>query len=183
MALLKTIIQSLDHFAAGIGRLAAWLSVLMVLVTCYIVVTRYAFNQGSIAIQESVIYLNSMLFMLTAAFTLQQNGHVRVDIFYGRGSPVLRAWVDLLGSIFLLLPVCLFIVWASWDYVMASWNIREQSGEAGGLPWVYLLKSLILVMGATLIMQGAAEILRNFSVLFLEHKAPPAPGSQDDSAL
>ena len=94
------------------------------------------------------------------------NGHVRVDIFYNSGSLRYKAWVNFLGGIFLLLPVSIFILWVSWDYVMSAWAVKEQSGEAGGLPFVYLLKSLILVMGFSVILQGLAEILRNANYLF-----------------
>ncbi len=170
---LSRLIKSLDGITEIIGKTAAYFSVLMVLVTCYIVVTRYIFNQGSIAIQESVIYLNAMLFLLCSAFTLKHGGHVRVDIFYGHASQLYKVWIDLLGGIFLLLPVCIFIFWVSWDYVYAAWVVKEQSGEAGGLPFVYLLKSLILVMPFTLILQGIAEILRNAQELLLIRNGSP----------
>lgn len=172
MKALLAIINALDSFSELIGKSAAFFSVLMVLVTCYIVVTRYVFNQGSVAIQETVIYLNALLYLLCAAFTLKHGGHVRVDIFYGSASARYKAWVDFLGGIFLLLPVCIFILWVSWDYVLSAWLVREQSGEAGGLPYVYLLKSLILLMAATLILQGIAEILRNARRLFLKQESP-----------
>lgn len=120
MKTLSKVIKILDSFTEIIGKTAAYFSVLMVLVTCYIVVTRYIFNTGAIAIQESVIYLNALLFLATAAFTLKHNGHVRVDIFYNSGSTRYKAWVNFLGGIFLLLPVSIFILWVSWDYVMAS---------------------------------------------------------------
>jgi TRAP-type mannitol/chloroaromatic compound transport system permease small subunit len=172
MNALTAIIKILDRFTEVIGKTAAYFSVLMVLVTCYIVVTRYIFNIGAIAIQESVIYLNAILFLATAAFTLKHNGHVRVDIFYNSATIRHKAWVNFLGSIFLLLPVSIFILWISWDYVMASWSVLEESGEAGGLPFVYLLKSLILVMGFTVIAQGIAEILRNAEQLFFAKPDP-----------
>lgn len=172
MNLLSKIIKTLDAFTEIIGKTAAYFSVLMVLVTCYIVVTRYVFNIGAIAIQESVIYLNALLFLVTAGYTLKHNGHVRVDIFYNTGSPRYRAWVNFLGGILLLMPVSIFILVVCWDYVMSSWAVKEQSGEAGGLPYVYLLKSLILVMGVTVIIQGIAEILRNAEFLFFAKPDP-----------
>lgn len=158
---LDSLMHGLDKVTELTGKLISWCAVLMVVVTCYIVISRYVFNSGSIALQESVIYLNALLFLLAAPFTLKQNGHVRVDIFYNRASSRYKAWVDLLGSLLLLLPVSLFILFNSWDYVASSWAVKEQSGDTGGLPIVYLLKSLIPLMCLLLISQGVAEIIRN----------------------
>ena len=160
------IVTLIDRTTEAIGKAASLFSILMVLVTCYVVITRYVFNSGSIAIQETVIYLNALLFMLTAGFTLKHNGHVRVDVFYSKASPRYKAWADLFGALFLLLPVSIFIMWSSWDYVMSAWSVKETSGDAGGLPYVYLLKTLILLMGSLLILQGIAEAIRNFCILF-----------------
>lgn len=175
---LAILIGLIDRVTETVGRLAAWLAVAMVLVTCWIVLNRYVFDTGSVAVQESLTYLNALLFMLAAAYTLRHNGHVRVDIFYSPASARYRAWVNLLGSVFLLLPVSLFIIIISWDYVAASWRIREQSGDAGGLPWIYLLKSLIPLMGALLILQGLAEFLRN--LLALRQGGEPGPANEPE---
>ncbi len=182
MKALRALIVLLDGFNEGLGRVIAWCSLLMVLVTCYIVFNRYVLNSGSIAVQESVTYLNAMLFLLASAYTLKHGGHVRVDIFYGHASPRYRAWVDLLGTLLLLLPVCGFILWASWDYVMASWAIREQSGDSGGLPYVYLLKTLILLLAITLILQGLAEVLRNLDFLLFGGSRPASAEAPLDEA-
>lgn len=168
--LLRTCLRISDGFSEILGKTAAWCSILMVLVTFYIVVSRYVFNSGSIAVQESIIYLNALLFLLTAAYTLKHDGHVRVDIFYGPASARYKAWVNLLGGLFLLMPVVIFILWASWDYVAAAWRIRETSPEAGGIPYVYLLKSLIVVMAFLLIIQGLTEIVRNVLFLFFHEE-------------
>lgn len=182
MKILTIIIKTLDGFTEVVGKIAAYFSVVMVLVTCYIVITRYIFNTGDIAVQESIIYLNALLFLATAAFTLKHNGHVRVDIFYNSSSDRYKAWVNFLGAVFLLIPVCVFIIWVSWDYVMASWSVKEQSGEAGGLPFVYLLKSLILVMGFTVIAQGLAEILRNIERLFFDNPDPEIMSNENEGS-
>ena len=154
-----------------IGRGVAWLTLLMVIITFSVVVLRYGFNLGSIAMQESIIYLHALNFMLGAAFTLKHDAHVRVDIFYQKMGPRGRAWVDLLGTLLLLMPVCGFIFWSSWDYVAAAWAVREASGEAGGLPFVYLLKSILLLMPGLLILQGIVIILK--SLLILGGNTPP----------
>lgn len=169
MRSLESTVAFLDRLAEYLGRLAAVFAPLMVLVTCYVVLTRYVFNTGSVAVQELVTYSNALLFTLGAGYTLKHNAHVRVDIFYGRASPRGQALVNLLGTLLLLLPVTVFLFWACWSYVESAWAVREGSPDTGGLPYVYLLKTLILVMAAALLCQGVAEGLR--SVLQLRGKA------------
>jgi TRAP-type mannitol/chloroaromatic compound transport system permease small subunit len=152
-----------------IGRSISWLTLLMVIITFLVVVLRYVFSSGWIAMQESIIYMHSIVFMLGVAFTLKQNGHVRVDIFYERMGPRSRAWVDLLGAIFLLIPFCLFIILISWNYVSLSWSLLEGSRDAGGLPAVFLLKTTIPVMAMLLMLQGVAQGLRSILLLTGQH--------------
>lgn len=159
-----------------IGSVVGWLALAMVLATFLVVVLRYGFDIGSIALQESVTYMHATLFMLAIAYTLKEGGHVRVDIFYQRFSRRGRAWVDLLGTLLLLVPVALFILISSWDYVMQSWSIHEGSREAGGIPGVFLLKSLMLVMPVLVLAQGLVLILRNGLFLAgVESALPPEP--------
>lgn len=165
MSAVRQVLRQLDGLAEAVGRAVSWTSLAMVLLTVLVVVLRYGFDLGWIALQESVTYLHAMLFMLGAAFTLKRAGHVRVDIFYQRWPSSARALTDLLGGLLLLLPTCAFIFWSSWDYVWSSWAIREGSREAGGLPAVYLLKTLLLVMPLLLGLQGVAGILRSGLIL------------------
>jgi len=109
--------------------------------------------------------MHALLFMLGAAYTLKHDGHVRVDIIYQRLRPRARAWVDLIGCWLLLIPFCVFIGWIGWDYVAASWAVRESSREAGGLPAVFLLKSVILMFAATVLLQGMAQSAKALLVL------------------
>ncbi|GGW92138.1 hypothetical protein GCM10007391_28030 [Alteromonas halophila] len=132
----------------------------MVLITFAVVVLRYGFNVGWIALQESVMYLHSAVFMLAAAYTLRSDGHVRVDVFYRRLSPVSQAKVNLLGTLVLMLPTCSVIFLYSLPYVTASWRLMESSIEAGGLPLVFVLKTLLPVTAAMLMLQGLADIVR-----------------------
>ena len=165
----------IDCFSEFTGRSVAWLTLFMVLLTFMIVVLRYGFDSGWIALQELVTWLHACVFMLGASYALKRDSHVRVDIFYQKFSPRGRALVDLLGSLFLLLPVCLFIFIASWDYVLEAWEISEGSAETGGLPGLYLLKSLLLIMPALLILQGLAHSLRAALVLY-----SPRQGRQEN---
>jgi TRAP-type mannitol/chloroaromatic compound transport system permease small subunit len=182
-ARLLDLAAGLDLVNTWVGRVVAWLALAMVLVTFLVVVLRYGFDAGSIALQESVTYMHAMLFMLGAAYTLQLNGHVRVDIFYQRFGPRGRAWVDLLGTLFLLIPVCLYILTSSWGYVTESWAVNEGSREAGGLPYVYWLKTLLVAMPLLLLLQGVAWLLRSGLLLAgMDTAVPPAAPSRRPAA-
>jgi TRAP-type mannitol/chloroaromatic compound transport system permease small subunit len=175
---LLALVAVLEAVSIWTGRIVAWFSLFMVVITFLVVLLRYAFDLGWIAMQESVTYMHAALFMIGAAYTLQRNGHVRVDILYQKLSPRGRAWVDLLGTLLLLLPVCAFIAWVGWVYVLASWDVMEGSREAGGIPAVYLLKTLIIAMPVLVSMQGLAWILRNG--LFLAGVEKAFPERDDD---
>jgi TRAP-type mannitol/chloroaromatic compound transport system permease small subunit len=158
---MQNAIDKLEQISELSGRLISWLTLFIVLVTFIVVVLRYAFDIGSIALQESISYMHAFVFMLGAAYTLKHDSHVRVDIFYRKMSTVKKARVDLLGTLLLLFPVCLFIMYSSWDYVITSWGQQEESGEAGGLAYVYLLKTTLLLMPLLLMLQGAAIALKS----------------------
>ncbi len=163
--MLDKIVTVTEQFIDWSGRTVSWLSLLLVLVTFVVVVIRYVFDSGSIALQETSTYLHACIFLVGMAYTLQQNAHVRVDIFYSRFSARSKAWVDLCGALFLLLPFMLFVSWISWQYIFESWSVLESSREAGGLPGVFLLKSLILVMTGLLSLQAFTQIARNIETI------------------
>ena len=166
---LKNTVAVIDNVTELTGKLIAWLTLVMVLMTFIIVLLRYGFNLGWVAMQESVLYFHGLVFMLGAAYTLKADGHVRVDIFYQRFSAKTKALVNLLGGLLLLLPVTVFIFFICLDYVLVSWQIMEKSSEAGGLPLVYLNKTLLLLMPVTLLLQGLAEIMRNLIFLLAQN--------------
>lgn len=163
-------IKVIDRITQVTGRSISWLTMLMVALVVAIVVMRYFLGMGSIAMQESVTYIHAMVFMLGIAFTLKRGGHVRVDIFYRTFSVRSKALVDLLGGLFFLIPVAALIFVTSWDYVAASWSIRESSAENNGIPLIYLLKTLMLIMPVTLLLQGIAEILKSALTLVGQNK-------------
>lgn len=156
---------ALRSFIALSGKTVAWLGVVMVLLTFTIVVLRYGFNQGWIWLQESLTYLHVAVFTIVAAWALQLDGHVRVDIFYSKMSERGRAMVDLAGTLLFLVPFCIFLLVIAWPYVANSWKLLESSREAGGLPFVYLLKSMIMIMPALLLGQAFINIADNWTVL------------------
>ena len=168
--MLLRISHSIEAFIDWVGRTVSWLSLGLVVLTFLVVVLRYIFDLGWIAMQDAISTLHAVLFLVAAAYTLKYDEHVRVDIFYQKLSVRGRAWIDFMGGLLVLIPVCVFMFWISWVYVIESWRVLESSSETGGLPGVYLLKSVILLMAALLILQGLALILKNLNVL-LEKKA------------
>jgi len=162
---LEKIAQRIDSLNEVIGKTIAWGALLATLITFLVVVLRKGFDWGSIGLQESALYFHALLFMAGAAYTFKEKGHVRVDIFYQNMSTKTRAWVNVLGGVFLLLPLCIFFIWISFDYVVSSWQQWEGSREAGGLPLVFLLKSFIPLLGLLLLLQGISSILRSWMTI------------------
>ena len=164
--MLKTA-DRLESFVRATGRIIVWLTLAMVVVTCVVVAQRYLFDAGSIRLQESITFMHAAAFLLTAAYTLAVDEHVRVDIFYARMRPRNQALVNLFGTLLLLLPFCGFLIWTSWDFVTMSWSVREASPESGGLPYPFpaVMKSFIPVAAVLLILQGAAIVLRATAIL------------------
>lgn len=142
----------------------------MALVTSTVVLLRYGFSTGAIALQESITYLHGSLFMLGVAYALYSGAHVRVDIFYREFSARQQAWVNAIGGIVFLLPLCTVIVGVSWGYVLDAWAIRERSPEPGGIPFLYLLKTLLPLMAINLALAGLADVLRHSLQLLLREE-------------
>jgi len=168
---MHAFVSGLQAFTKFIGLTCRWLSLAMVIVTCLVVILRYVFDYSSIAMQETVMYLHASLFMLGAAYTWQQQGHVRVDVLYHKWPAAIKQRVDLLGTLFLLLPTCLFLLYISWDYVLMAWANGEKSHEAGGLPFVYLLKTLIVVLPILLLVQAVTNVLASLFNIPLSQSA------------
>jgi TRAP-type mannitol/chloroaromatic compound transport system permease small subunit len=161
------IAARIDRFSIVTGRIVSWLTLAMVLVTFVIVVLRYVFDVGLIWLQETLTWFHALVFMLGAAYTLQQEEHVRVDIFYRDMTQRRRAWVNLLGVTVFIFPMCAFLVWTAWDYVVASWSIGEVSRNAGGLPYPFLplLKSVLIVMPVAVSLQGVSLLLQSVKTI------------------
>jgi TRAP-type mannitol/chloroaromatic compound transport system permease small subunit len=158
---VKKLSLLLDAFSERVGKVCSWFVVLMVLITFTVVVMRYGLNMGSVMLQDVVLYLHGGLFLLGSAFALKRGSHVRVDIFYRDFSEKRKALVDLVGNIVFLQPVCWTILLFSWGYVEFSWRIMEVSPEPDGLPFVYLQKSLLVVLAVFLSLQSLSEIIKS----------------------
>ncbi|HCX13684.1 MAG TPA: hypothetical protein DGZ24_00045 [Rhodospirillaceae bacterium] len=153
------MILIISRFITLLGQTIAWLNPLMASLVVVVVTLRYLFDTGSLLLQESVIYLHGAVVMLGISYALQNKSHVRVDIVFSRWSKKTQATVDLVGHLIFLMPFSLCVLVFSWEYVLASWQIREGSQEVGGLQAVFALKTLIPAMAITLLIQGLAESL------------------------
>ena len=155
----------IDRFNGAVGRGATWLALIVVLLQFSVVVLRYMFGAGSIWLSESIVYGHAAMLMLAAAWTLKDGGHVRVDVFYEDASPRTKAWINLLGSLLLLVPFMVVLLWFALPYVARSWTILERSRETSGIPAVFLLKTLIPVFAVMMALQGIAQAIRAWDVL------------------
>lgn len=163
------VAAGIDRITAGTGHVVAWLSVVMVLVGAFNAVARYlgrfvGRNLSSNTYLEVQWYLFSLIFLLGAAYTLQRDAHVRVDVLFARLSARVRAWINILGTALLLVPFCLFVLWTTWPAVRNSWQVREMSPNPGGLP-VYPIKAVILVCFVLLLMQAVSELIKEIQNL------------------
>ena len=142
-----------------------WFALAMVLLQFVIVVFRYVFGISFIFMNEAVLYLHASLFMLGAGYTLLVDKHVRVDIFYAQFTQTQKSIINILGTVFLLLPSTMMLLLYSWPSVWRSWSILEGPISVGGIPASFLLKSLIPLFCLLLIAQGCANILKEYLAL------------------
>lgn len=166
MPILIGLVRLIDRINDAVGRGVSWLTVAMVLIVFTVVVLRYVFSIGWIAMQEIYVWIHGTVFMLGAAYTLLHDGHVRIDLIYRDASQRYKSLVNLLGSLFLVLPV----LWITWDkglpFVMRSWRRLESSSEVGGLPGLYLLKTIVLVFCVLFALQAISLALRSIAELY-----------------
>ncbi|MCF6214823.1 MAG: TRAP transporter small permease subunit [Emcibacter sp.] len=173
---LKHITRRIDQFSEWAGRVVSWLTLFLVLMQFAIVIGHYIFREGAILLQESLLYMHSMIFLGAAAYTLLHNGHVRVDVFYNRFQEKTKALINLIGCAFFLFPITAVITWMAWPYVTSSWEIFEGSIESSGIQAVYLLKSMILFFSITLFLQGFSLFLHSIlTILNIEHLTEDSP--------
>ena len=163
--MLARLADRLDALNDTIGNAVAWLTLALVLTMFGSVVARYLFDASAATVQESISWLHAAVFMLGLGYTLRHDAHVRVDLLSRHWSARRRAAVELACSVLLLLPFCALLLFGSLDYVASSWRIHESSRETGGLPALYLLKTLIPLAAALLLVAGLARALRAVLVL------------------
>jgi len=165
--LLNQLSVRLEQVSERTGMLVSWLVLAMVLLVSYDVAMRYFFQSGSVALQEMEWHLFSLIFLIGAAYTLKHDDHVRLDLFYKSKfmDDRRRAWIDLFGSIFLLIPFCILIISSAWPFVYQSYIHLEGSPDPGGLPYRWILKASIPLGFTFLLLQGVSEIVKNLSTV------------------
>ena len=162
--MISRIADRIDASVDALGRAVSWLTALLVLLAFGLVLVRYLFGTGSIAGQEAVLWLHSLVFLLGAAYALRHGQHVRVDLLYGMASERTRIWIDILGGFLFLLPICVILIYFTWPWFVESWRINEASSNAGGLiRWP--VKLLLPVGFALMALQGISEIIKRFAAL------------------
>ena len=166
LTFMKRYIKVIDSINSWFGRLAGWLTTLMVINVFVDVLLRYGLNHVSIAMQELEWHFFAAIFLLGAGHTLKQNGHVRVDLLYNNFNDKKKAWVNLMGSIVFLLPFTAMVFFSSQDFFSSSFQIKETSPNPGGLPARYILKAMIPIGFGLLFLQGVSEFFKN--ILFLK---------------
>lgn len=157
--------QRIDRLADRTGRWLSWLVIVLVLVVSYDVSMRYLFQSGSIGLQELQWHLFSVLFLIGAGYTLKHDGHVRLDILYRSGflTDRQRAWIDVFGTLFILVPFCILIIASAWPFVQQAYIANETSPDPGGLPARWLVKSMIQAGFLLLLLQAVAELIRKLN--------------------
>ncbi|TVR96461.1 MAG: TRAP transporter small permease subunit [Rhodospirillales bacterium] len=165
MHLLAFSIRLISALNTGLGHLFSWFSLGVVLVCFTVVVLRYFFATGYIWMQDLYVWLNGLMFMGMAGYTLMKDRHVRVDIFYRSARLRTKAWIDLIGFVAFVLPFVYVIIAYSWAFVARSWRFMESSGNIGGLPGLYVVKTFIIVFAVVVGLQGLAMALRSILVL------------------
>lgn len=164
MRRLTSVVRLIDALNEQIGRAVSWFALILVLVQFAVVLLRYVFGLGFIPMQESILFMHSMLFLVAAGYTLLHDGHVRVDIFYGSAKPKTKALINFIGVLIFLWPVCVLMIWMSWIFVGASVRVWEGSPEGTFMPF-WLLKALLLSFPVLLSLQGFSMAVNSVFVM------------------
>lgn len=183
MQFLSGFSSRMNAVSEWLGRVVAWLVLLMIGIGAYNAVARYVERWAGVELSsngllEAQWYLFSAIFLLGASATLRRDEHVRVDVLYGRLKPKPKALVDLIGTLVLLLPFCALAIATSMPGAIESWSITEQSPDPGGLPR-YPLKALVPLAFALLALQGLSEAAKRLLVLL--DKTPVTPELSPDN--
>jgi len=162
MKIINLYINFVEKLNEKTGKVASWLTLLLVLIISYDVVVRYLFDESSVALQELEWHIFALIFLLAAGYTFMADDHVRVDIFYTRFSEKKKAVIDLFGSLFFLIPFCIVGILSSLNFVEFSFSVKETSPDAGGLPARYILKSVIPISFFIILLQGIVVLLKSY---------------------
>ena len=162
---LDRVADTIDSVNRRIGHFISWLALSMAVVTFSVATLRYGFSIGWVWFQETYVWMHGIIIMVAMAYTLMAGGHVRVDIIYRTASVRYKAIVDILGTVFLLLPSLVVIAKYTIPYVLLSWERFEVSREAGGMPGLYLFKTTMLLFFILLFLQSISILIRSGKAL------------------
>ena len=176
MQALGRISRWIDTLNLWVGRGVAWATALVVVVVFVDVVMRYAFNTSFVFMQELEWHLFGFIFLMGAGYTLLHDGHVRVDIFYQRLTPKAKAWINLVGVLFFLIPGCVLVIATSWSFVASSWAVMEGSPDPGGIPYRFLLKACLPAGFILLLLQGISLGIKSLFLILDEEIESVADG-------
>ena len=165
MYTINAIADRIGAFSVAVGKAGSLILPILILTILVNVILRYVFNIGLVELEEVQWHLNAIVVMSCLAYTYQADEHIRVDIFHNRFSPKRRAWVEILGIVFLLLPYSILVSWHAWEITTYSWSLREGSPMPSGLPARYIIKAVMALGLSLLALQSIAILLRN--VVFL----------------
>lgn len=173
MAFLAGFVRYAEAVNDYIGRVVAWLTLATVIICATVVVLRYAWQTGFVWMQELYVWTHAAAFMLGAGYTLMADKHVRVDIVYGRARPETQAWLDLLSTFLFLFPWIGVLLYFGWTYMIRSWQLWETSSQVGGMPGLFVLKTIMMVFAGLMLLQGLAICARSILIINKQdHLAP-----------
>ena len=184
MRALRRISAAIDRLNDRIGSAIQWLALITVVIGALNAIARYAGRYTGVSLSSNAYldlqwYLFSIIFLMGAAYGLNHDYHVRVDVLYSRLGRRARAWIDLIGSVLFLVPFAVLMLWVSWGPVFRSWSILETSPDPGGLPR-YPIKAVILVSFFLLFLQALSEIVKNAAILAEPNLGKSGPGESGD---
>lgn len=165
MNFLKRFVNTINKINNTLGKIFSWFTLLLILVVCIDVLLRYAFNYSIVAMQELEWHIFAVMFLMGASFTLLKDGHVRVDVFYVKYSEKTKAIINIIGTILFLIPLCVLIIWTSYEFAAISFRINETSPDGGGLPARYIIKSFIPISFFFLFLQGLSMLFNSILTL------------------
>jgi len=172
---LAKLSRSIDKLNLWVGQSVAWATWVVVLVVFVDVVMRYAFNTSFVFVQELEWHLFAFIFLMGAGYTLLNDGHVRVDIFYQRLTPTAKAWINLFGVVLFLIPGCILVIATSWSFVANSFAVMEGSPDPGGIPYRFLLKACVPAGFILLLLQGISMGIKSLFTI-LDRELEPGAG-------
>ena len=163
---MLSIIKTIESIIRWIGEKSSYINVFLVIIICIDVFMRYILNTTQTWVIELEWHLFALIFLLGASYTLQEDQHVRVDLFYADRSIKSKAWINISGTLLFLVPLCLVLINSSFNYATNSWMMNEGSPNPGGLPARYIIKYCMTFGFVLLLLQGIAVIYRSAQTIF-----------------